>query len=66
MFSVTESVVATLAGIAVAEGRLDDLDLPVGRVLPGLAGTPAAARTLRQLLAMTRGAETGGGSRSTR
>jgi CubicO group peptidase (beta-lactamase class C family) len=59
-FSVTKSVVATLAGIAVADGCLDDLDLPVGRALPALAGTPAAAQTLRQLLTMTRGAETEG------
>ncbi|HEX2157137.1 MAG TPA: serine hydrolase domain-containing protein [Actinomycetes bacterium] len=59
-FSVTKSVVATLAGIAVAEGRLDDLDLPVGRALPDLAGTPVAGQTLRQLLTMTRGAETEG------
>ena len=59
-FSVTKSVVATLAGIAVADGCLDDLDLPVGRALPGLAGTPAAGQTLRQLLTMTRGAETEG------
>jgi CubicO group peptidase (beta-lactamase class C family) len=60
VFSVTKSVVATLAGIAVAEGRLGDLDLPVGRALPDLAGTPAAGQTLRQLLTMTRGAETDG------
>jgi CubicO group peptidase (beta-lactamase class C family) len=60
VFSVTKSVVATLAGIAVREGRLDDLDLPVGRVLPGLDGTPAARHTLRHLLTMTRGCETGG------
>ena len=59
-FSVTKSVVATLAGIAVAEGRLGDLDLPVGRALPALAGTPAAGQTLGQLLTMTRGAETEG------
>ena len=59
-FSVTKSVVATLAGIAVAEGRLGDLDLPAGRALPALAGTPAAGHTLRQLLTMTRGAETEG------
>jgi CubicO group peptidase (beta-lactamase class C family) len=60
VFSVTKSVVATLAGIAVREGRLGDLDLPLGRALPGLAGTPAAGHTLRQLLTMTRGAETDG------
>jgi CubicO group peptidase (beta-lactamase class C family) len=60
VFSVTKSVVATLCGIAVREGRLGDLDLPVGQVLPRLAGTPAAAHTVRQLLTMTRGAETDG------
>lgn len=60
VFSVTKSVVATLCGIAVREGRLGDLDLPAGRVLPRLDGTPAAAHTVRQLLTMTRGAETEG------
>jgi CubicO group peptidase (beta-lactamase class C family) len=59
-FSVTKSVVATLAGIAVAEGRLGDLDLPAGRALPALVGTAASGHTLRQLLTMTRGAETEG------
>jgi CubicO group peptidase (beta-lactamase class C family) len=60
LFSVTKSVLATLVGIAVGEGRLPDLDLPVGRLLPRLAATPAAGHTLRQLLTMTRGAETQG------
>jgi CubicO group peptidase (beta-lactamase class C family) len=59
VFSVTKSVVATLAGIAVADGHLDDLDLPAGRALD-LDGTPAAGHTLRQLLTMTRGCRTDG------
>jgi CubicO group peptidase (beta-lactamase class C family) len=50
-FSITKSVVATLAGIAVRQGLLPDLDRPV----EDLAGT-----SLRHLLTMTRGAETGG------
>jgi CubicO group peptidase (beta-lactamase class C family) len=40
VFSVTKSVVATLCGIAVREGRLGDLDLPVGRVLPAWPAHP--------------------------
>src|SRR4030095_11474432 len=43
---------------AGAEGRLAALALPAARALPALAGTPAAGHTLRQLLTMTRGAET--------
>jgi CubicO group peptidase (beta-lactamase class C family) len=59
VFSVTKSVVATLAGIAARDGHLDDLDLPAGRVLD-LAGTPAAGHTPRQLLTMTRGCQVDG------
>jgi CubicO group peptidase (beta-lactamase class C family) len=59
VFSVTKSVVATLAGIAVRDGHLSDLDLPLGEVLD-VAGTPTAAVTLRQLLTMTTGGRTTG------
>ncbi|MCW6009892.1 beta-lactamase family protein [Micromonospora sp. CPCC 205371] len=60
VFSVTKSVVATLAGIAVRDGLLPSLDVPVERVLPEVAGTPSAGQTLRHLLTMTRGSDTGG------
>jgi len=59
IFSVTKSVLATLAGIAVRDGLLTDLDLPVGQVLD-LAGSPSAGQTLRHLLTMTRGSDTAG------
>lgn len=59
VFSVTKTVVATLVGIAVRDGLVPDLDTPVaallGRDAPQLDG-----QTLRHLLTMTRGCETGG------
>ncbi|WP_162908010.1 serine hydrolase domain-containing protein [Allorhizocola rhizosphaerae] len=57
VFSIAKSVVATLAGIAVRDGLLSDLDTPVERVLDELAGRPCAGQTLRHLLTMTRGSE---------
>lgn len=60
VFSVTKSVVATLAGIAVRDGLLPSLDVAVERVLPEVAGTPSAGQSLRHLLTMTRGSDTGG------
>jgi CubicO group peptidase (beta-lactamase class C family) len=57
--SVTKSVLATLAGIAVREGLLPDLDLPVGEVLD-IGGSPSAGQSLRHLLTMTRGSDTTG------
>ena len=60
VFSVTKSVLSTVAGVVARQGRLPSLDSPVADVLAELRGTPAQAHTWRQLLAMTRGAETGG------
>jgi CubicO group peptidase (beta-lactamase class C family) len=59
VFSVTKSVVATLAGIAVRDGLLPDLDLAVEEVLD-LSGSPSAGQSLRHLLTMTRGSEADG------
>src|SRR5689334_16878852 len=56
VFSVTKTVVATLAGIAVRDGLLPDLDRPVAAVLD----VPDRGQTLRHLLTMTRGARTDG------
>lgn len=53
-FSIAKAVVATLVGIAVAEGRLD-LDATVAAYRPDFAGTPYGAVTLRSLLTMTSG-----------
>ncbi len=60
VFSVTKSVLATVAGAAAASGHLPPLSTPVAAVLPELAGTPGAGHSLEHLLTMTRGAETGG------
>jgi CubicO group peptidase (beta-lactamase class C family) len=57
VFSVTKSIVATLAGIAVRRGHLPDLDLPIEAVLD-VADSPSAGQTLAHLLTMTRGAQT--------
>ncbi|GIJ66719.1 serine hydrolase domain-containing protein [Virgisporangium ochraceum] len=56
VFSVTKTVVATLAGIAVRDGLLPDLDRPVATILD----VPDRGQTLRHLLTMTRGARTDG------
>ncbi|SFO42588.1 CubicO group peptidase, beta-lactamase class C family [Geodermatophilus obscurus] len=56
VFSVTKSVLAAVAGIAARDGHLRDLDLPVGPVLD----LPLPGQTVRHLLTMTRGCETGG------
>jgi CubicO group peptidase (beta-lactamase class C family) len=56
VFSVTKSVLAAVAGVAVRDGVLPDLDLPVGPVLD----LPLPGQTVRHLLTVTRGCETGG------
>lgn len=56
--SVTKSVVSTLIGIALEEGRIDGLDEQLASLLPARAGsmTPTeATTTLRELLTMTGG-----------
>lgn len=56
--SVTKSVLSTLVGIALDEGRFSSLDEPLKDLLPAYAPdmTPVASRTtLRQLLTMTAG-----------
>ena len=60
VFSVTKSVLATVAGAAAAAGHLPALGTPLAAALPELAGTPAAGHRLEHLLTMTRGAETDG------
>lgn len=54
-FSIAKAIVGTLAGIALAEGRIASLDDPVTRYRPEFSGTPYGAVTLRQLLTMTSG-----------
>jgi CubicO group peptidase (beta-lactamase class C family) len=53
--SATKSALALLTGVAVSDGRLTDLDVPVRDHAPELAGTGYHDVTLRQLLTMTTG-----------
>lgn len=53
-FSVSKSVLATLVGIAVAEGRIASIDEPVGSLVPELAAR-FPTLTLRHLLDMRSG-----------
>jgi CubicO group peptidase (beta-lactamase class C family) len=56
--SVTKSVVGTLVGVALAEGRLRSLDASLGELLPehrASMSDSVAAVTLRQVLTMTAG-----------
>lgn len=59
IFSLTKTVLSTLIGIAVRDGAIPDLDLPLDEVLD-VSGTPASGQTLRHLLTMTRGSSTDG------
>jgi CubicO group peptidase (beta-lactamase class C family) len=54
-FSIAKSILATLVGIAVSEGRIASLDATVADYRPDFAATPYGAVTLRSLLAMTSG-----------
>jgi CubicO group peptidase (beta-lactamase class C family) len=60
VFSVTKTVLATVAGIAARRGVLPPLDEPLHAVLPELRGTPSRGQTWRHLLTMTRGAAVDG------
>ncbi|MCM2477824.1 serine hydrolase [Rhizobium sp. CG5] len=54
VFSVTKSYIGLLAGIALDEGRIADLDAPVGQSVPHPAfAAPNDAATWRQLLQQT-------------
>ena len=54
-FSIAKSIVATLVGIAVAEGHIASLEATVASYRPEFAGTPYGAVTLKSLLTMTSG-----------
>lgn len=52
-FSVTKSILATLVGMAVDDGLIASIDLPVSDFVPELAARGFARTSLRQLLDMT-------------
>ena len=54
-FSIAKSIMATLVGIAVAEGRIASLDATVADYRPEFARTPYGTATLKSLLMMTSG-----------
>ena len=56
-FSVAKSYVATLIGLAVADGAIKSLDDKVTDYLPGMAGTGYDAATIRDLLRMRSGVD---------
>jgi CubicO group peptidase (beta-lactamase class C family) len=58
VWSVTKSIISTLVGIAIGEGRIPGIDATLGKLLPDHAQdmTPGVAGiTLEQLLTMTAG-----------
>ena len=61
---VSRPLAAMAAGVALAEGRLSSLDVPVARYLHEWEGEARGAITLRQLLEDTSGLETGGDTRT--
>lgn len=56
-FSTTKSVVSTLMGIAVKEGKIADIDDQVVDYLPQLAETAYDGVTIKQLMQMSSGVE---------
>lgn len=56
-FSVTKSVVSTLFGAAIRDGRIAGLDEPVTLHVPEMAGGAYDGVTLRQVLTMTSGVD---------
>lgn len=54
-FSIAKSMMATLVGMAVAEGRIPSLDATVADYRPDFAGTAYGGVRLRHLLSMTSG-----------
>jgi CubicO group peptidase (beta-lactamase class C family) len=53
--SVVKSITATLVGVAIADGYIDDLDDPVMRYLPRFEGSAYEGVSIRQLLQMASG-----------
>lgn len=54
-FSVAKTVVALLVGIAVEEGKIENLDEPVAKYLPEFEGGDKESVTIRHLLTMSSG-----------
>lgn len=55
--SMAKSLMAIAVGIALKEGRLREIDQPIGELLPSLATDPRGRISVRHLLQMTGGLE---------
>lgn len=56
-FSMSKTITAMLAGIALERGEIDSLDDPAEKYLPRLAGTGYEGVTIRQILQMRSGVD---------
>ncbi len=56
-WSVGKSFASTLAGIAIDQGKIPNVDVPLSDYYPEWAGTPKGAITLRNVLQMESGLE---------
>ncbi|MCW5759647.1 MAG: serine hydrolase, partial [Phenylobacterium sp.] len=54
-FSMGKSIVSTLIGLAIAEGRIGGLDDPIAKYLPDVKGGAYEAATIRDVLEMSSG-----------
>ena len=54
-WSVAKSLLSALFGIVLAEGKIDNLDDPVTKYVPELAGSAYDGTTIRQILTMSSG-----------
>lgn len=54
-FSMAKSVISILIGIAVDDGRIKNIDEPVGNYLPAFKNSPNDVLTIRHLLTMSSG-----------
>ena len=64
--SATKSMVSTLVGMALDEGKFKSVDQPLADFAPQLKGTDKEALTLRHLLTMTSGLSPRGAERNNR
>lgn len=56
-FSMAKSITSTLIGIALSEGKIDNIDDPVTKYLPEMEGSGYQGVTIKQLLMMRSGVD---------
>lgn len=55
VYSITKAMTAVLLGMAMEQGRIDSLDVPVSQYFPEWAAAPRSQVTIRHLATMTSG-----------